>query len=155
MKEIALTKGKKVIVDDDVFAEINKYSWYYNSNGYAARRETLSRGVSKNVKMHHKIIGKPSKGFVVDHINRNKLDNRRSNLRFCSKSVNALNSKNNRKNNTSGFIGVSYDRSRRKWSASITINYKKIHLGRFHYKKDAVKARREANKLYRITDKII
>jgi hypothetical protein len=77
----------------------------------------------------------------VDHINRNKLDNRRENLRIASKGENAINSKVP-SNNTSGFKGVTWDKSKGKWQAQIMYQQKYIHIGRYTNLADAVEARR-------------
>lgn len=81
----------------------------------------------------------PQKGKVTDHINRNKLDNRKQNLRFCSYSVNNNNS-NLRSDNTSGVKGVSFKKKSNKWKAEITNNGKYIFLGNFNTKEGAQKA---------------
>lgn len=70
-------------------------------------------------------------GQVVDHINGNKLDNRLSNLRVCLQRENARNVPMKR-NNTSGFVGVSWDRTRGKWLAHIKVNRKFVNLGMAH-----------------------
>ena len=88
-------------------------------------------------------MGKPPGGLVVDHINRNKLDNRRSNLHFCNQSVNAHN-----KTSSSGYKGVHYQKKNIKtgkvWVAQITSNYKCRHLGSFTSPEEAAKAYNKA-----------
>lgn len=76
----------------------------------------------------------PPEGLVVDHINGNKLDNRRSNLRICTQSQN-LNGRNTNK----GYIGVSWDKFRGKWKANIGKDYQKIFLGRFDTAEEAAR----------------
>lgn len=83
----------------------------------------------------------------VDHINRNRIDNRIENLRDVSKSENQHNSKK-RKNNTSGFPGVSWDTRDQKWQAYIMVDRRKIHLGYFEDFDDAVQARKIAKIKY-------
>lgn len=77
---------------------------------------------------------------VVDHINNNPFDNRKINLRLCKQSENTKNL-SLKSNNSSGFAGVSYIKKRNKWNSEIKINYKKIHLGEYKEKKEAVYAR--------------
>ena len=84
---------------------------------------------------------------MVDHINRNPLDNRKSNLRIVNNQQNSMN-KGHQKRNTSGHKGVSWDKSRNKWYAYITVNYKLINLGRFNILEDAIKARKKAEIKY-------
>lgn len=68
--------------------KVSKYRWYLTGNGYA-----ISWIKGKRLRMHHLIIGKPPKDKETDHINRNRLDNRKENLRFVSRSVNGQNTK--------------------------------------------------------------
>ena len=75
----------------------------------------------------------------VDHRNGNKLDNRKSNLRICSRSENQMN-RGKQKNNTSGFKGVSQIKMNQKWVAYIKVNYKRIYIGCFLKKVDAARA---------------
>ena len=96
--------------------------------------------------LHRIIMGEPE-GFVVDHINRNPLDNRRENLRIVSHQENQMNL-NMRKTNKSGVPGVCWDKDANKWVAKITYKYKRIHLGRFEKLEDARKARKEAEIKY-------
>lgn len=78
---------------------------------------------------------------VIDHINRDKHNNCKSNLRICSFSENTLNSKI-RVDNTSGYKGVSFNKRYNKWESYITINYKRIHLGKFDTIEEAIQARK-------------
>jgi hypothetical protein len=82
---------------------------------------------------------------TIDHINGNKLDNRKSNLRPATPSQNAMNRHNIPK---SGYIGVYKRKDNDKWSAKICINYKTIYLGSFNNLEDAIKARLKAEKEY-------
>lgn len=76
---------------------------------------------------------------VVDHINGIKHDNRWCNLRECSQSQNMMNCQV-RSNNTTGMVGVSWDKSRQKWLAQIRLNGKKKNLGRYETKEQAKQA---------------
>ena len=117
--------------------EILKYTWHVDGNGYAST--SIDK---KSIKMHQLIGCK-----WHDHKNRNKLDNRRENLRPCTHKENDRN-KSIKSINKSGFIGVYWDKSRNKWAARIKLNYKGIFLGRFTNKEDAIKARLKAEKEY-------
>ena len=86
----------------------------------------------------HRVILKAPKGSLCDHINGNGLDNRRKNLRFCTKSENAINSKI-RIDNKTGYRGISWDKDRSKWSVRSRVNGKYIFLGRFLNKENAQK----------------
>ena len=98
---------------------------------------------NKQVGFLHRFIMNPTDDLVVDHINRNQLDNRRENLRICTQHENSFN-QSIRCNNTSGVLGVSWDKARNKWSAYIQINGKKKSLGRYNTKEEAIEARRLA-----------
>lgn len=80
-------KGRIVFVDKDV---ASWWAWddlYYNKTGYLVYKVG-----HKHYSVHQLIMGKAPKGFCIDHINRNKLDNRRKNLRFVTYSENSINS---------------------------------------------------------------
>ena len=82
-------------------------------------------------------------GMVVDHINHDRIDNRKENLRVCSIRRNTMNQSRS-KNNTSGVTGVGWDKKSNKWIAYIKVNYRQITLGRFSNIDDAIEARRNA-----------
>lgn len=86
--------------------------------------------------------------LFVDHINGNKLDNRKSNLRICCNADNLKNRVKLPSNNTSGILGVRYRADRNKWYAEIQFNKQKINLGSYTEKEDAIKARLEAEIKY-------
>lgn len=83
----------------------------------------------------------------IDHINGNRSDNRIENLRVVSNAENQRNSKI-RSTNTSGAAGVSWNKRCAKWQARITVNHKRIHLGYFGNKDDAIAARKSAEIKY-------
>jgi hypothetical protein len=85
--------------------------------------------------------------FVVDHNNRNRLDCRKSNLRIVSYQQNGFN-KGKQSNNTSGYPGVSWNKRQEAWEAYISFNRKKISLGKYLDKEDAIKARRNGEVKY-------
>jgi len=95
----------------------------------------------------HRVILKTPQGMETDHINQNKLDNRRSNLRACTKSQNMMN-QGLTKANTSGYKGIIWDKNREKWMVRLMFNNKNIHLGRYLNIKDAILVRKNAEKLY-------
>lgn len=106
------------------------------SGGYPA----IYAGDGKQERLH-RLIARPPLGFGVDHINRNKLDIRRANLRVCKQADNCLNVPP-RRDNKSGIRGVWFDALRNKWSAQISIRGQRYSLGRFDDKQAAVVARR-------------
>lgn len=131
---VSLTKGMNSIIDEDDYERINKWSWCSTSDGYAKRKRCVD-GKQTTILMHRFILNAPA-GTQVDHINGNKLDNRKSNLRFCDNKQNSANSKK-RKDNSSGYKGVYYAKKDKKWIANICIDGKSINLGRFDSAQDA------------------
>lgn len=152
MKEILLTKGQVALVDDCDYEWLNQWNWYACSSnstvpGFYARRTIKdTNGKKYNVYMHRLITG-ASRGVEVDHINHNKLDNRRENLRISSRSENNRNRKKQR-NNTSGHKGVQWIKRLNVWCALIQINYKRVSLGHYRAYEDACNAYDNAASLY-------
>lgn len=134
-KSIPLTKGKFALVDDVDFDRINAWKWCFLSSGYAVRRDVIT---NKFILMHRQIVN-PASNEVVDHIDGDKLNNTRANLRVCNQTRNMQNS-NRYHNNTSGYKGVSWSKQFRKWSADIQHNRKHVFLGYFDNVIDAARA---------------
>ena len=127
-------KDGYAIVDKD-FAYIDKYKWSLGKRGYAI---ASMNGYMRL--LHHLILGKPDEGKVVDHINRDKLDNRKLNLRFVTQKVNTRNA-GMLTTNTSGHKGVSFDKRRGKWFAQSSFNGKHQFGGYHDTIEEAIKAR--------------
>ena len=149
MKKIQLTQNKFTIVDDEDYGELNKRNWYANLNRsvktyYAVRKDYQLN--KKNIHMHRVIMNCPKDKFI-DHINGNTLDNRKENLRICTGTQNQGNMKIH-KDNASGIKGITWDKSRKKWKAQISINNKSKHLGLFSDKLKAKAAYTKAAKQY-------
>jgi hypothetical protein len=153
MKEIPLTKGKVAIVDDDDYEYLRQFKWYY-ADRYAARGQWIgdirySNGKQKlkTIRMHRVIMNTPG-GMETDHINGNKLDNRKENLRICT----GVQNRRNRvkyKNNSIGYKGVFIKKKHKNKTfesicAQICVNKKIIHLGTFKTPEEAAKAYNEA-----------
>ena len=143
MKEIKLTQDKIALVDDDDFEYLNQFKWCANKlrhTFYAFR--TLEK---KKISMHREIMKTQLEnniGKIIDHIDGNGLNNQKYNLRTCTIAENSRN--RHFVNNSSGYLGVSILKSRKKWYAQIKGNKKNIFLGSFKDKKDAAKAYNEA-----------
>ena len=149
MKEIPLTQGKITLIDNNDFERVNQYKWLYeNSKGYALRREYIRGSIRKhqkqnNIKLHRFILNFPI--GQVDHINGNRLDNRKHNLRIVTPHQQSMN-KGISKNNTSGIKGVYWNKVSKKWIAYIMINRKMIYLGQSKDKSKCGTIRRIAEK---------
>lgn len=149
MKFIKLTNGQKVIVDDKDYKMLSQHNWWLHGEGYAYRqvcsgRSKDSRGSVRSIMMHRVIMKTPD-SMDTDHINRNKLDNRRSNLRIVTRTQNNYNT-GLRCNNTSGYRGVSFTKRLNRWRAYIGGSKGRIELGHFASKQQAVEARLQAEK---------
>lgn len=137
-KEIKLTQGKFALVDDEDFEWLNQWKWHVikgKSGMLYAERSIRNNGKRINFLMHREIIKTP-KGMNTDHENRNGLDNRRDNLRYCTKSQNAMNTEKN-KDNKSGYKGVGWHKLSQKWRARITVKGKEKYLGLFDAPQEA------------------
>ena len=117
---------------------IKSHIWYRDKDGYLVSCYYYN-GQQRFVRFH-RIVMHAQAGQFVDHINKNRADNRKQNLRCCNRSENMRN-RGLCSSNTSGVTGVFFDRERQKWVASITYNHKRMLLGRFASKEDAVLAR--------------
>ena len=129
----------RAIIDLDDIERVKDYKWYMDGRGYAFCGTTR--------KLLHRLIINAPKNKMVDHINHNRLDNRKSNLRICTSSQNNMNrSKTSR--NTSGYVGVCYKPKINKWQAYITVNKKSIHLGYYNTPEEANEVRKQAEIKY-------
>jgi hypothetical protein len=131
----------KVSWDD--YDKIAACRWSVDRRGYARGRHREHRNMSL---MHRLIAGVPGK--VIDHINHDKLDNRRSNLRSVSQRENNQNRGKQNKNNTSGVRGVSWCARRQRWETYINDNWRRVGLGYHAEFDDAVRARKAAEDKY-------
>lgn len=127
-------------IDTSVYDKVAKYIWCIDGRGYV-----IGRVEGKLVKLH-RLIMDAEKGKVIDHINRDKLDNRLCNLRQCTDRDNSRNASIS-KNNTSGYTGVRRTKSG-KWKAEIMVNRKNKSLGTHVDINDALEARRVATVKY-------
>lgn len=134
--------NKEFYFDLDDYDKIKNICWLESGNGTTKTLAGRDPKTGANVSMHQYL------GFKkYDHIDRNELNNRKNNLRICTHQENCFN-KSLPSNNTSGVIGVVWDKERKKWAAQIGLNEKCIHLGRYDNKESAIKARLEAEIQY-------
>jgi hypothetical protein len=142
MRLLLLTQGKVATVSNCDYAHVAQWKWCYKRNdktqgGYAIRRGPRPR--RRYISLHVVIAERMGLIGRIDHRNQNELDNRRSNLRQCNLSQNQGNS-HMRRNNTSGYRGVSRSRNATKWLAQITVHGINKCLGHFDSKVEAARA---------------
>lgn len=133
--------GKVDVEDYDI---VKAYTWRAsNAGGYPSAQEKNGK---RKIKMHRLLIGDTG-DFVVDHIDRNPLNNRRNNLRITTPYQNHIN-KSISKYNKSGITGVVWHKRDNIWESNISYNNTPIYLGRYTNKNDAIVARLEAELKY-------
>ena len=132
------SNGEQFLFDKEDYKLIKNYCWCINE-GYVAAKE---RSTGKYIRLHS-LIMHPGKNEVVDHINHDTRNNCKNNLRICSQANNAKNT-SRKKNNTSGISGVTWHKQRNKWQANINVSGRRIHLGVFTSKADAIRTRVKA-----------
>lgn len=140
---VILTNGETMLCDVDDWERLKIYTWRVNGRGYAFRSRMKGER-SSDIRFHSCVIEKKD-NMVIDHINRNRLDNRKCNLRLCTIQVNTIN-RSVSKRNKSGYTGVT--KHRNKWIAYIGVNHKNIKLGSYDCLEDAIKARKDGEEKY-------
>lgn len=141
---LPLTKGQFAIVDEADFAWASQWTWRLSHDGYARRGKRIN-GKQTIYTLHRELMGNPD-GMDVDHINGNRLDNRRCNLRVCTR---AQNVRNKRKlNGTNPYKGISWEKQRNKWRARVKAFGVTYDLGFFDDPKAAALAYDEAARKY-------
>ena len=131
-----------ILVDDEDYEELNAHTWNISKNGYV-RRSVWKDGKNTGEAMHRRIMSAP-KGMDVDHIDQNRLNNQKANLRLATRSQNMANLRLKKKSTAhSKYKGVSLMQNaklKRPWIAYIKIDYKNIYIGYFDTEEDAAYA---------------
>ncbi len=146
---IKSTNGRDIFVDVEDFLELEQYDWYawgHKQTFYAVRSKMI-KGIKQKFYMHKIIMLKHSgnaNGREIDHGNHNGLDNRKSNLAYCTRRKNA----ENRIDNTTGYSGVYSQKGTGKWTAQVWLTGKLRYLGTFLTKEDAHNAAIDFRKLH-------
>src|SRR5579875_2923496 len=130
-----------VLFDVDDLDLVKMYNWKIANNGYVSTTFKTKGDKTVTLNMHRLIMNHDNKipaNMDIDHINNNKLDNRKENLQVLSKSENIQKSK--KPKSKTGHIGIYFDEQRNKYR----VNYKNKYIGRYDTLDEAIKARREA-----------
>ena len=149
-RKIRLVGGQYAIVDPEDYAQLCQNEWLLKEsrNTCYAWRMQFENGKLKIIYMHREIM-QATAGTIVDHQNRNGLDNRKANLQFADHRQNALNCTKRGRPSGSKYRGVCRDERRGKWRAYIHTDLKPKHLGYFDSEEKAARAYDEAAKKYR------
>ena len=126
-----------VMVDDEDYKKLSSFNWQVDKY-MSVSSHTTDKG---RMLIHRYIMNCPD-NMEIDHIDGNRLNNQKSNLRFATSAQNKMN-RGPRKDNKSGFKGVSLNKALNKWTARIMIENKYKHLGLFETKEEAAKAYNE------------
>lgn len=153
---IKLKNGMEFVIDIDDLPHVSKFSWYplKHTENYTSVQGSSSikvNGLKKSTsfRLHRYILGMTDSSKLVDHIDRNQLNNRRNNLRICNRKESAWNTGLFKSNVSSKFKGVTFNKARKKWIAQIHTEGKTRGLGYFISEKDAANAYNSAVLLHR------
>lgn len=137
MKLIPLTQGKFAQVDDEDYEHLMQWKWH----AYKSKRNMYAGRSVKNVKvsMHRYLLNLKDFNDVADHKNNDGLDNQRCNLRVATRSQNGANRRSHL-NSSSKYLGVSFNKDRKKWKSEIKKKPAVYFLGWFENEIDAAKA---------------
>ena len=147
MREIPLSQGKVALVDDEDFERVNQYKWYAQKtsrNTWYAARHTKSILGKRSVIYLHDFILSPQKGFDVDHINGDGLDNQRGNIRIVTRRQNMQNRHHIK---SSKYPGVCWNKKAQKWQAQIQEQGRIQYLGSYDDEITAANAYKFASRL--------
>jgi hypothetical protein len=137
VKEIKLGNGKVALIDDEDWPRVYRRIWYAvkaERTEYAATN--IHHGGKRTIRLMHRfLMNATDPKVVVDHKNRNGLDNRKENLRMATTAQNVVNAEKKRGKFTSKYKGVSRDG--KKWRAQIKINRKAHNLGSYDTEEEA------------------
>lgn len=140
MKILKSTNGYDIIVDDDIFDDLNKYNWRVTATDF----NIIRCGWHGRKIMLPRIIMQAPIDKLVDHINHNRLDNRKENLRLCTRTEN---NQNKTGTNRLGYKGVTLTRNY-YYNAALRNNKRKVHIGNFATKELAALAYNRAAEKY-------
>ncbi len=133
MRLIPLSQGKFAFVDDADYEMLSQFKWYYHKSrgrGCAVRKPAKVNGKRIGFIWMHRVVAKPEDNMMVDHINGNTLDNRKENLRVCTRSQNQWNKRLTSKSST-GLKNIYYNKSKKKFVVRFQKHGKKIEAGLF------------------------
>jgi hypothetical protein len=145
--------AKLLFLGNDTYTEVDDEDYYWlsqwNWNAVAIKnrlyvkrskkKALLKSGVKYEIFLHRVIMKCTDPGLVVDHIDNNPLNNKKNNLRICTKAQNNRNTSSH-KDSSSKYLGVTYDKARKKWNAQLMVNGKRVLTKRYPTEIEAAKA---------------
>lgn len=134
MRKLKLSQNRYALVDDEDYGRLSILKWQYHSAGYAVR------GTNGQKMYLHRFLLQAPQGKDVDHINGNRLDNRKENLRICTRSQNQHNRNKTTNKTSSRFKGVNWVSKFKKWTAGVGLDNVHYRLGYFDSEIEAAKA---------------
>jgi hypothetical protein len=146
MVEVPLTRERIALIDDDDFETVSRFKWCCDrQKDMRSPIYAITWNKGKIMRMHRLILN-AQPGQLVDHINGNGLDNRRSNIRICTIAENAHNIHKTR--GKSIFKGVSWHDKHKIWDVTITLDCTRIYIGTYKNELEAALAYDEAARKY-------
>ncbi len=150
MPTLSLSQGRVALVDAVDYVDLAAFHWRFARNAYAVRYTTINdqrKTIFLQREIMQRILNGPIPiGLQVDHLNRDRLDNRRANLRLATRSQNQANKAPGQVNNTSGYKGVSaHDTA---FEARIRVNREGLYLGRYNDPVTAARVYDAATRLF-------
>lgn len=130
MPQIKLTQGQAALVSDKDYKWLSQWKWHFDRHHSGIGGYAIRKCHGQKIRMHLEVAKRMGCKGRVDHRNRNKLDNRRGNLRPASASQDGAN-RVRRQKKTSRFRGVSWYKQTSRWHAQITVKQRVQHLGYF------------------------
>ena len=140
------SSGYKFYFDLEDYEKIKKYTWTTNQKGYICTSLQFDNE-KKVLMMHNLVMNNDNNKVIIDHINHNVNDNRKSKLRTTTNCQNNMNH-SLYKNNTSGCSGVTWKEKNNKWEVRISVNKKRYNLGLYSDLDEAIKVRKQAEQKY-------
>lgn len=137
--KLRLVNSDRVALVDAEYAWLAKYRWRLDKRGYVFRHS------EKKITLHRQIIRDVPTGYLVDHINRDRLDNRAKNLRLLTPEQSAQN-RGSYRGSTSRYRGVFWDSERQRWAATVGHNGRNYHQGRFDSEEEVAFAAQAARR---------
>jgi hypothetical protein len=150
-RRIALTRGLYAIVDPEDHDRLARYKWHAMKSRYtfyAARYSRRDKDGKRKCYMMHREIMKLEGNKMCDHINGNGLDNRKANLRPASRAQNGWNRGKSRVKSRSRYKGLAWDNKDKRWEVRISVNGRRIYIGRFEDEMQAARAYDRAARIY-------